>query len=61
MLYAGPCLFLVFIGDIGRCTEVGNSSDVISDMRVNVSEQGSERVVWYKASICVIFPVKYID
>lgn len=61
MLYAGPWFALVFIGNIGRCTEVGNSSDVISDMRVNVSEQGSERVVWYKASICVIILVKCIE
>lgn len=61
MLYAGSCLVLEFTGNIGRCTEVGNSSDVISDMRVNVSEQGSERVVWYKASICVIILVKCID
>ena len=26
------------------------SSDVLEDMRINVFEEGSDRVVWYKAS-----------
>lgn len=30
------------------------SSDVLADMRVNISEEGSDRVIWYKASICII-------
>lgn len=28
-----------------------HSSDVLEDMRVNVQAEGSERVVWYKASV----------
>ena len=27
------------------------SSDVLEDMRINVSEEGSSKVVWYKASV----------
>ena len=27
-----------------------HSSDVLADMRVNITEEGSERVIWYKAS-----------
>jgi hypothetical protein len=27
------------------------SSDVISDMRINVLEEGSDKVLWYKVSI----------
>ena len=30
------------------------SSDVLADMRVNISEEGSDRVIWYKASVCII-------
>lgn len=29
------------------------SSDVLSDMRVNVSDEGSDKVKWYKASLII--------
>jgi len=31
-------------------TLIVNSSDVLQDMRVNVSEEGSEKVIWYKVN-----------
>ncbi|TFY62252.1 hypothetical protein EVJ58_g3974 [Rhodofomes roseus] len=30
-----------------------SSSDVLADMRMNITEEGSERVIWYKASISI--------
>jgi len=30
------------------------SSDVISDMRINIREEGSDKVLWYKVITCRI-------
>ncbi|KAH9919030.1 uncharacterized protein B0H18DRAFT_1122727 [Fomitopsis serialis] len=41
--------------DIGTTRFTVQSSDVLADMRVNITEEGSERVIWYKASISIIY------
>ncbi|KZT65085.1 hypothetical protein DAEQUDRAFT_731818 [Daedalea quercina L-15889] len=34
--------------EVGTARFAVQSSDVLADMRVNISEEGSERVIWYK-------------
>jgi hypothetical protein len=45
-------LFLFCAFDYGADNDV-DSSDVIQDMRVNVSEEISQKVIWYK--VCTFF------
>ena len=39
-----------------RCSWRHPSSDVISDMRVNVMEEGNDKVVWYKVGVQITQP-----
>ena len=58
LIYKAVCgtkvCFISFLCFWLWCWHVDNSSDVIQDMWVNVFEENSQKVIWYK--VCTFFP-----